>query len=257
MRTLRFSILFAFIAGSALAQPKFTLLAVFAHPDDETVAGPLLAKYAKEGHSVHLITLTAGQKGVSGHAGIPAGDTLAAVRTKELACAVDALGLAGHTLLEFQDQGFAVDWDAKPMNQAAARIRQAIDTLKPDVVVTWGPDGATGHPDHRTASNVTTQAFQDHSLLKHRPSKLYYVVINGAAWTRERSVADEFITTVVDAVSGLDAAYSAMACHKSQWTPAQMQEYRSTGKVSLRLALTRVGWPAERESSVFERITRR
>ena len=89
----------AIVAGSLLhSAPVYTLLAVFAHPDDETVIGPLLAKYSREGHKVHLITLTAGQKGVSEHAKIPEGDALAAVRAKELACSAEKLGLTSHKL---------------------------------------------------------------------------------------------------------------------------------------------------------------
>ena len=70
-----------------------TLLAVFAHPDDETAVGPLLARYAREGVAVHLAIATDGQKGVREHAGIPAGEKLAAKRTGEAQCACEALGI--------------------------------------------------------------------------------------------------------------------------------------------------------------------
>src|ERR1019366_5987380 len=85
---------------------RFCLLAVFAHPDDETIVGPLVSKDAHEGHRVHLLTLTAGEKGIREHARIPAGDMLRTVRARELACAVSELGLTGYTLLDFPDQGF-------------------------------------------------------------------------------------------------------------------------------------------------------
>ena len=243
------------------AAGKPTLLAVFAHPDDETVVGPLLAKYAKEGYTVHLLTLTAGQLGTAEHAKIPAGDALAAVRTKELSCAVEKLGLSGHTLLGFKDQGFAVGWAGQPMNDAANQVRDAINSLHPDVVHTWGPDGGTGHPDHRAASNLTTQAFQQRSVLNYRPKKLYYVVFADTPdaigdFAPGRKVSAEFITTEVDAGRYIDAAYAAIQCHQSQWTPETMVNLRKMmeaqkGIIPLRLALSTVGMPpaARRTSS--------
>src|SRR5262249_10173999 len=72
---------------------KHSLLAVFSHPDDETIVSPLLAKYAHEDHAVHLLTLTAGEKGIRKHARIPAGQALAAIRAQELACSDAKLGL--------------------------------------------------------------------------------------------------------------------------------------------------------------------
>jgi LmbE family N-acetylglucosaminyl deacetylase len=243
---------------------KRTLLAVFAHPDDETVVGPLLAKYAKEGYTVHLLTLTAGQLGTAPHAKIPAGDALAAVRTKELACAAEKLGLSGHTLLGFKDQGFAVGWAAEPMNEAANNVREAINTLRPDVIVTWGPDGGTGHPDHRTASNITTQAFQERSLLNAQPKKLYYVVFPDmpdapGEMAKGRKVSAEFITTEVDGGQYIGRAYAGVQCHQSQWTPETMAGFRSMlqarkGIVMLRLALSTVGMPTVRERDIFERV---
>lgn len=252
-------------ATSLTAAGQRSLLAVFSHPDDETVVGPLLAQYARSGHRVHLVTLTAGQKGVQPHANIPGGARLAAVRAKELACSVEKLGLAGHTLLEFEDQGFAVEWDAKPMNAAANRVREAIDRHRPDVILTWGPDGGTGHPDHRTASNVTTQAFQMRSLLRHHPSKLYYVVVPDKAvsgaqdWWKERRVSREFITTEIDAASGVEAARASLECHKSQYTAGQIEAMSrmdevGKGRIYLRLALSSVGMPAAVEKDLFERV---
>lgn len=214
---------------------------------------------------MYLITLTAGQKGVSEHAKIPEGEALAAVRAKELACAAEKLGLAGHKLFEFQDQGFAVGWAGEPMNNAASKVREEINSLRPNVVITWGPDGGTGHPDHRAASNIVTQAFQQRSLLTHRPEKLYYVVFpeKGSGvpheWTKGRQVSDEFVTTEIKCSNDLKGAKGAVECHKSQWTPEQMTKMLSgeetrQGTVSLRLALSTVGFSPARENSIFERL---
>src|SRR4051812_42831901 len=68
-----------------------TLVAIFAHPDDETIVSPALARYAREGNKVYVIIGTDGRKGVSEHAHIPAGDSLAAVRAGEARCSARAL----------------------------------------------------------------------------------------------------------------------------------------------------------------------
>jgi hypothetical protein len=66
---------------AVLGQPNRPVLAVFAHPDDERVIGPLLSRLSREGREVHLAIATDGSKGVRDHAGIPAGPPLAAART--------------------------------------------------------------------------------------------------------------------------------------------------------------------------------
>ncbi|HEX9130027.1 MAG TPA: PIG-L family deacetylase, partial [Gemmatimonadaceae bacterium] len=82
-----------FIALSAQAQNSRPILAVFAHPDDERVIGPLLSKLAREARETHLVIATDGSKGVRDFAHIPAGPELAAARTKEANCAAKRLGV--------------------------------------------------------------------------------------------------------------------------------------------------------------------
>src|SRR5947209_12807060 len=78
---------------SAQSQTRRPILAVFAHPDDERVIGPLLSKLAGEGRETHLVIATDGSKGVRDFAHIPAGPELAAARTKEAQCAANRLGV--------------------------------------------------------------------------------------------------------------------------------------------------------------------
>src|SRR5512146_1346015 len=77
----------ALTARAAAQQPPKTILAVFAHPDDERIVGPLLAGYARSGVRTLLVIATDGRKGVTPHAHIPAGDSLARVRAGEARCA--------------------------------------------------------------------------------------------------------------------------------------------------------------------------
>lgn len=240
-----------------------TLLAVFPHPDDETSVGPLLALHARRGDAVYLLVLTSGQKG-SRHTGIPPGERLGAVREQELRCAALQLGIHEPILGGFEDQGLSAPETAE---SAAACLRHTIDRLRPRVVLTFGPEGFTGHADHRAASSITTQVCQQHGLLASPPCKLYYVAFPesiGRALPppyheRLRSVSDRFITTEIDCREGLDAATAAIGCHKTQWSPERMRQFDEInrallgGRVFLRLALPALPSPgSSRESSLFE-----
>jgi len=255
-----------FVVSTALwGAPKPAILAVFAHPDDETSVGPLLARYAKEGHPVHLVSVTSGQKGVTDHAKIAAGDALAAARNKELQCAAEKLGIAAPFLLGFQDQGISTP---EMMEKVADEIRGVINRTQPDVIITWGPDGLTGHPDHRTTGNLVTQVFQQQERLSHKPKKLYYVAFPESRFRTApppfnqpgalRTVSDAFITTEVPCTEYLPQAAAAIQCHQSQWTPERMKEISAIGekllegKVFLRLAMGNGGAEVSRENDILE-----
>jgi LmbE family N-acetylglucosaminyl deacetylase len=230
--------------------PKPSLLAVFAHPDDEIAIAPLLAKYAHEGHPVYLLVLTAGERGYREHAGIPAGEPLAAARAQELACSAAALGLTEYRLLRFPDQGF-LPTDYATWEKAAAAVRHMIDLWRADVVVTWGPEGGTGHPDHRAAHSIVAQAFQQRALLQYTPRKLYSAIFAVRAdhgtheWAASTSVSREFITTHVDCRAYVPAAHRAIDCHRSQWSAEIASRVHGmhdaeSGHVLLRLAYSSV-----------------
>jgi LmbE family N-acetylglucosaminyl deacetylase len=255
--------LFLILSAALAAADKPALLAVFAHPDDETTVGPLLARYAAEGHPVWLVSMTSGQKGVTPHGGIPAGDQLGKAREAELRCSASALGIREPILLGYQDQGISLPPE---MEAIAGKLREIINRTKPDVILTWGPDGLTGHPDHRAASSIATQVFQQQALLEWKPKKLYYVAWPESRFARPvppfirpgaiRYTADRFLTTRVDGRRHLDTARAAIQCHKTQWTPERMKDMDALnreglgGNIYLRLALPPSG--AARETGVFD-----
>ena len=94
MRIARHVFFFVALASafpfSTQAQVRRPVVAVFAHPDDERVIGPLLSRLAREGRETHLVIATDGSKGVRDFAKIPAGAELAAARVKEANCAANA-----------------------------------------------------------------------------------------------------------------------------------------------------------------------
>jgi LmbE family N-acetylglucosaminyl deacetylase len=96
-----------------------TLVAVVAHPDDETIVSPALARYAREGARVYVVVATDGRRGVAKHAGIPAGDSLATVRAGEARCSAHELGVQPPILVGLEDAGLAViaPWPGEPLDR--------------------------------------------------------------------------------------------------------------------------------------------
>jgi LmbE family N-acetylglucosaminyl deacetylase len=145
------------------------LLGVFAHPDDETLcAGGTLAKYASAGAEVSVVALTRGGAGQIRDAGTATRGTLAAVRERELDAAGKELGLTRTRCLDHPDGGLAEVDAASLLEQAS----QLIGEFDPDVVITFGPDGFSGHPDHvAVGAAVTAACFE---LRSARPIRLFH-----------------------------------------------------------------------------------
>jgi LmbE family N-acetylglucosaminyl deacetylase len=130
------------------------VLAVWAHPDDETyLAGGLFAALRDLGHRVVCVTATRGEA-ADPSATADERAALAAVRTGELDAALATLGVGEHHWLDYPDGGCADLDPAGPVD----RLATLLDEVRPDTVVTFGPDGFTGHPDHRTVSAWTDLA---------------------------------------------------------------------------------------------------
>lgn len=131
------------------------VLGIFAHPDDETLgAGATLAKYASAGADVRVISLTKGEAGQIRDAGAATRSTLAAVREKELDAAGRELGLTETRCLDYLDGGLS-DIDRQTLVGLTSEL---INELDPDVVITFGPDGLSGHPDHIAVGAAVTAA---------------------------------------------------------------------------------------------------
>lgn len=222
------------------------LLAVFAHPDDESFGvGGTLAKYASEGVDVFLLTATRGEGGK--YRGLPVHDprhpgapALAALRERELSAAASVLGLREVTLLDYHDRSL----DQADPREVIGRIAAHVRRVRPDVVLTFGSDGVYGHPDHVAISQFTTAALVsaadasfvvDGGHAPHAVWKLYYIAWPESAWAAHEAAfkrwtatvdgverhatpwPDWAITTVVDARAHWPTALRAVACHESQF----------------------------------------
>src|SRR5438067_4928211 len=201
------------------------VIAVFAHPDDERVVGPLLARLAREGRETHLVIATDGSRGVRDFANIPAGPELAAAREKEASCAAKRLGVRQLHLLGLPDGGLASFDVLGKLRSALAAI---VDSLRPAVIITFGPEGGTGHPDHRLVGDVTTQIIQSDPRYSNI-DLLYASLPTERLRTAPRAsptmngVAETLLTVRVpfeqrDLVAGREE----FACHRSQYAPEEM-----------------------------------
>jgi LmbE family N-acetylglucosaminyl deacetylase len=213
------------IPASAPAQARQPVLAVFAHADDERVIGPLLSRLAREGRETHLVIATDGSKGVRDFAKIPAGAELAAARTREAQCASTRLGVRQLHLLGLPDGGLA-SFDV--LSKLRSGLAAIVDSLKPAAIITFGPEGGTGHPDHRLVGNVTTQIVQSDTRYANI-DLLYASLPTERLRTAPRAnptvngVAEALLTVRVpfeerDLVAGREE----FACHRSQYAPAEM-----------------------------------
>lgn len=168
-----------------------TLLAVLAHPDDETFGtGGTLALYSKLGVQVYLVCATRGEVGEVSPEMMEGYTSVAELREHELRCAAQILGLAGVYFLNYRDSGMPGTMDnshpkalfAADVDTVAGDVVQYIRKLKPEVVITFDPIGGYRHPDHIAIHNATVKAFYaagDANLYPgeapaFKPAKLYF-----------------------------------------------------------------------------------
>jgi len=132
-----------------------TILGVWAHPDDEAyLSGGVMAMARDAGSRVVCVTATRGELGTPDPVAWPP-DRLAAARTIELARCLEILGVTEHHWLGYRDG----ECSAVPAAEAVDQLSAVIDEVRPDTVLAFGPDGITGHSDHRAVSAWTAAAF--------------------------------------------------------------------------------------------------
>lgn len=151
-----------------LTSPIGTLLGVWAHPDDEAyLSAGLMARTVDSGGRVVVVTATAGEHGTSDPDAWPP-IRLAALRRHEMRASLAALGVREHHWLGHPDGAC----DNVDDESAVRAIGALIDEVRPDTIVTFGPDGMTGHADHQAVSRWTTKAW-----LRHPDVRLWYATL--------------------------------------------------------------------------------
>src|SRR5258708_25578660 len=173
------------------------LMAVLAHPDAESLGiGGILAKYAAEGIETSLVTATRGERGWFGdEREYPGLEALGQIREAELHGAAEVLGVRSVNFLNYIDG----ELDQAHPAEVVAKIAGHLRHVRPDVVVTFGPDGSYGHPDHIAISQLTTAAIIEaakpdslyyRDLPPHSVAKLYYTPPTTDLFTPAQFVSD-------------------------------------------------------------------
>ncbi|MDX1520366.1 MAG: PIG-L deacetylase family protein [Anaerolineae bacterium] len=176
------------------------LLVALAHPDDESFGAPpvgTILRYAHEGVAVHYACATRGEAGSADAEMLQGFDSLGALRTHELQCAAQILGLTAVHFLNYRDSGMENSPDnhdpaslvQAPLDEVAEKLARLIRQIKPQVVLTFDASGGYFHPDHIKMYQATTRAFHaagneaqfvhliDEGLPPYQPQKLYYLTI--------------------------------------------------------------------------------
>ncbi len=151
------------------------ILAVFGHPDDETASsGGTFARYVADGDVAYVITATKGELGSLGEGeNAVTRDELPMVREREHRAALELIGVNPPIYLGYRDQETVKADFASVVGQ----VREVMDEVQPDVVIAFGPKGATGHSDHVTMHRAAVEAFHGYRTQVDKPTKMLYVAI--------------------------------------------------------------------------------
>jgi LmbE family N-acetylglucosaminyl deacetylase len=237
------------------------LLCILAHPDDETLGcGGIFAKYAAEGVETFLITASRGEKGRIGTER-PGPAVVGPVREAELRRAVEVLGIRELNLLGYMDG----EIDRADPRQAISKIAAHVRRIRPQVVVTFGSDGAYGHVDHIAISQFTGAALVaaadsgfaaapgiELPAATHAAAKLYWMVETPATWAAYEHAFGELVyridggerrgvpwpewevTSFVDTRAHRETIWRAVECHQSQITGyARLRELSPADQAAL------------------------
>ena len=220
---------------------------MYAHPDDESfgIAGTAM-KLAAAGHATALLTLTRGDVGLwyGKERGSWTPAELAAERSKEWREAVELIGFTQARLLEWPDGGLA----SSPTERVTADVVQYIREIRPDLVFTFGPEGAgSEHDDHRAASFYAVRGFHRAAMADQYPGRgaphaARQLFFNAAPLLPDLPFVAMLPTHTVDIREYQDRKAMAFDCHKTQAKDRdrfhQMLERRG-GKEFFHLAIDR------------------
>ncbi|GAB4239784.1 MAG: mycothiol conjugate amidase Mca [Deltaproteobacteria bacterium] len=201
------------------------ILFLLAHPDDETFGpGGTIARYARAGAEVHVATATRGEAGMVGDPPVTDREHLGETRAGELAAAAEVLGVAKVHFLGFHDGTLPAVSREKLVERAVEAIRR----VRPQVMVGFGPEGVSRHPDHVVMCEVALAAFDraaDPTWYPGGPPawpvlKLYQFEIAEeifAGWDAPLAgVPRERLTAFIDTSDHVETKIRAFHCHKTQ-----------------------------------------
>jgi len=208
---------------------KMRLLLLLAHPDDETFGpGGTIARYADEGADVYLATATRGEVGMLGDPPVTDRAHLGEVRAAELRCAAGILGIRKVSFLGFLDGQLA----STPRERIVEKAVEQIRWTRPHVLIGFGPEGVSRHPDHMVMCSVALEAFDAAADPTRFPHQLENGIVPWAPWKLYQfEIAQEIfdgwgvplagipaakLTTTVDTSAYVDRKIEAFYSHRTQ-----------------------------------------
>ena len=266
---------------------NLVLLAVFAHPDDEAFGtGGTLAKYAAEGCDVYLVTATRGEAGQIALPALATPASLPAVRERELRCACRTYGIHPPIFLDYVDGQLTI----VNQGQAVGKLVQIIRQLRPQVLISFGPEGIYGHYDHLAVHRWATAAYElaadpdcfpDRDACQpHQINKFYHrimpqeavdarttagqrpaITMDGVPFPMVGYPASE-VTTAIDVGAYVEQKRQGILCHATQigdnsryaTAPDEVLADRWFRQETFRLARSTVGWPDGVEQDLLARL---
>jgi LmbE family N-acetylglucosaminyl deacetylase len=264
-----------------------TLLAVFAHPDDEAFGtGGSLAVYARSGVKVALVCATRGEVGEISDPSLATPETLGEVRENELRCAAETMGISEVIFLDYRDSGMAGSAENQdprafinaPAEQVVNKLVSVLRRVRPQVVVTFEPNGGYGHPDHIAIHQHTVSAFHAAADPYFAPQlgfawqaqRLFYTALPRSFFTalresllgagvspeeakryEERGWPDEQVNVTVDVSQTVDEKWEAFNCHRTQFGPESLM--RRLPEEAIKRLLSQehyhLAWPSSESSA--------
>ena len=260
-----------------------SLLAIFAHPDDEAFGtGGTISRYASEGVKTYLVCATRGEVGEISDPSLATPETLGQVREGELRCAAETMGIAELIFLDYRDSGMVgtqENLDPRayinaPEEEVVSRLVAIIRRLRPQVIATFEPNGGYGHPDHIAAHRHTVAAFHAAADSNFHPelgapwavSRLFYTAIPRSFFIEMRRQLEELgedtsdferfddpsigwpdnqIHVHLDVASTVNSKWEALNCHRTQFGPGNLFRRLPESRVKALMSVEHfaLAWP--------------
>lgn len=242
-----------------------SILFCYAHPDDESFfAAGTIAKYARAGDAVSVVCATRGQRGATG--GLCSIEELPVVREAELRSAAKILGVRHLTVLDYEDQKLS----AAPPDDMRRHLVRAVREIRPQIVITFDPNGANRHPDHMAISGFTLDAVAAAADPRWDPQSGNAHSVQRMLWTSPVPVFELGYTEALESKAGVDFLIdirpfrvekeSALRAHRTQ-LPGFRKLFFEKPDIAQTLSLEcfRLGWsrtPIERPApDLFTNLT--
>jgi N-acetyl-1-D-myo-inositol-2-amino-2-deoxy-alpha-D-glucopyranoside deacetylase len=237
-----------------------SLMAIYAHPDDEAFGtGATISRYTSEGVKVYLVSATRGEVGEISDPALATPETLGCVREDELRCAAETMGVTQLIFLDYRDSGMVgtpENRDPRAFINASAeevvpRLVSIIRSLRPEVIMTFEPNGGYGHPDHIAIHKHTMTAFHAAADPTCYPElgaawqvkRLFYTAIPRSFFEdmRQQMIElkldtkdlggfddpqlgwpDEAVNVRMDVAHSVESKWQALQCHRTQFGPGNL-----------------------------------